>query len=168
MLEAQTETIDGTAFTISPLPAMKAFLMLQRLGKVLGPALARVAGAVKGDAVDGAGAADALVLLFSGLPPEELETIVRDLLAGSLVLGEGGKAAPLMTGGANGKGVFDVVFQGRMGTLFKLLAFAIRVNYRDFFDALSGKLGAVAAKMQRQFAGSSTSPAGPTPSPSGA
>src|SRR5262249_40615789 len=109
------------------------------------PALAKLAGVAKGGLgdlqVDALG--EAVGLLFEKLSDDELESITRELLAAATANG-----APLMP-------QFDLMLQGRIDTILKLLKFALEVNYGNFFHAL----GAVApgANLSR-FEGSNILP----------
>jgi hypothetical protein len=132
--------IDGHRYAVTQLPAMRALRLLNRLGRVAGPALATL--------VDGGAAAPgALGLaaegLFERLPDEELEAIVKELLASARA--DGKELLPQ----------FDLHFQGCMSTLFRVLSFALEANYGGFFADL---VAAGRAMQGSRSAASSTSP----------
>lgn len=134
MLKTESKEIDGRTYTVTVLPGLRAGKLLTRLGALVGPALARVTGAVKSDdEVAFAEAAGAIEALTGALKPEDFESIVRELLYSTSVDVEG-KAKPLFVG-ANGAN-FDMEMSGAMGTVFKLLAFAFTLNYGDFSTAV--------------------------------
>jgi hypothetical protein len=139
---SQTKTIGGRDYTVSQLPAMKAVKVLHRIGKALGPALARAFAALGGknaganlleidlSGIDAGEFAEAIAGLFRDLPEAELEKLIRDLLETCTVTDEEGKTGLLMK-------TFDVSMQGRMQDLFALLAFAFEVNFGNFSAALA-------------------------------
>lgn len=148
MREPQTKEIDGIAFTVRPLSGMKGTTFLPRLNKVLGPALGALA-ASRG-VLDASALKDALVALGDRLDEKEMEHIVRTLLGDcNFQPTDGSAGGALMS-------TFDIVMQGRPETVYKLLAFALEVNYSGFFPVLAS-LGA-----RFGAGGPSTSP---TPSP---
>jgi hypothetical protein len=104
------------------------------------------------------GKARALVRRQQGLAtssPAELRSLIEVLLESCVVTWEG-KTARLLP-------AFDVVMQGRLMTVFKLLAWALEENYADFFGVLKSGLAGLAAK-KMEFASmlqSASSPSGP-------
>lgn len=123
----------GEVFTVAQLPAMRGTKLLVRLGKALGPAFSSMTGDL--DKVAGA--------LFSGLSPDEAEGILRELFATTKV------------GTTDLMGVFDMTMQGQFKSLGKLIAFALEVQFGDFFGDL---VAAGKAAMGNHSEGSSTSP----------
>jgi hypothetical protein len=132
----QSRTIDGSTFTVQQLPAMQSVLLLHRLAKTMGGGLLKVlAGAGGGGgpkvdlrALDVDSLIPAMESFFDRFSEADLERLLRQLLETATVQGKGGEMALLP--------VFDVELQGKPMTVFKLLAFALEVNYRDFFSAL--------------------------------
>jgi len=115
-------TLGEVVVHVQQLPAMKAFRLLSRLGRDLGPALALFA---KGDA----GIEQGVRLLFEAVTPEELEAVTRELLQGAqleLQTADGRKLVDLLT-------VFDSEFRGEMGAILQVLVHAVTVNYGNFF-----------------------------------
>jgi hypothetical protein len=157
-LVRQERLIDGSTFSVTQLPAMRGVKMLNRLFRVLGPPAARALGGVnvaelasRGLAgLDVGALAEAVPLLADRLTEAELEALVRELLETATIDGR-----PLMP-------TFDLTMQGRVGTVLKLVGFALEVNYGSFFDVLGG--AARAATTASHSGGSSTSP---RPGPSG-
>lgn len=125
------ETINGNV-TVSMLPGMKAQTLFWEMTRHIGPSIIKVFEALErdqiarlqsGDASGVTGIAAATEMLCSKLTKQEFEYIRRELLA--LVHYEG---QPISK-------VADLIFQGKTFTLWRVLAFAIEVNYLDFFDA---------------------------------
>jgi hypothetical protein len=137
MKTTETRDIGGLTFAVSQLPARRALEMFGRLGKALGPAAFEAM--ARGASVDpdsnaldlAVSIAPALGSIFSRLPEGELTAITEALLE------------PATCNGVAIKPQLDLLFQGKILLLLKVLAFAVEVNYRDFFDAgreLSAKL----------------------------
>lgn len=141
----QTKDIDGLSFSVTKLPPMKSLRMLNRLRRCVGPALGKMLGAVGGKGLgdmDVSRIGEALEAL--NLPDQELEDITRELLAATFVTVDGktGQLLPQM----------DMVLLGKVGTLMKVLGFALVVNYGSFWQDLRALAPARAT--------------GPSPSPS--
>jgi len=135
LIKTEEKEIDGLRFSVTQLPGMRGLRMSVRLGKLLGPALARAAGAATGglaslDVSKLSGAVDAL---FEHLTEDEIESVTKALLESCLVTIEG-KTGPLMP-------MFDTVMGGKVATVYKLLRFAFEVNFGNFFGGLAA-LGA--------------------------
>lgn len=132
MLQKQQRDIGGTTFEVHQLPARRSLRLIARLGKVLGPVLTRVAGILREGGKVGdlqvEKLAPVLGGLFEALPPAEAESLFEEILASTHVV-KGGRPVPLWP-------VVDIELQGRTLDLFKVAAFALEVNYADFFDAL--------------------------------
>lgn len=154
MIVTQTKNIDGHDFTVTQLPGFRSMRMLNRLMRVLGPGLAKLAGEVQNAQrklpklrsvdqllnVDVSAFGEGLTELFAKLSDDELESITRALLEGTRV-----KSATITKGqDIELLPVFDVVMQGRVWTSLKLLVFAVEVNYGDFFASMGLRSGALA------------------------
>lgn len=110
------------------LPAMRAFRLLNRLAKLVGGSLGALRGV--GFKADVKHLAPILAELFDRLDPEETDALALQILGGTLVVANG-KAVSLHNADA-----IDGVFGGRLMTMLKVLAFALEVNYKDFFHEL--------------------------------
>lgn len=164
--EGQTETryFDelGGDVTVQKLPAMKAQLLWLRLARVAGPAIGKLVETLDGEKVrdfaagSGGGVngiGEALNLLVSRLTVEEFDQLRRELLQG------------VFFGGQPITKTADVVFMGKTLALWKVLAFALEVNFADFFG---GVRVAVAKFLARKPQNSATSPnTSPQPGPAG-
>lgn len=137
MLEPRSKTIDDLSFTLSPMPARRGLKMFTRLARVLGPALGQLGEGFKTGgslaAMDIAPLGAALGTAFGALDDTETDAIVNGLLDTCRVEVEG-KSIRFLD-------VMDALIAGRTEVLFKLLAWAVEVNYGGFFKGLLG-LGA--------------------------
>lgn len=127
--KTEKKTIDGLEFTTTQLPAMKGLALGTRLGRALGPALAKASGLA--GTQDVAELAPAIAALFSTLDGAEAQALTKDILISTQVEMEG-KLISL-----NSTEMIDHVFTGRLGALLQALRFALEVNFSDFFTALA-------------------------------
>jgi len=122
---------DGSSVLVktTQLPALRSFRLLARLGKLMGPAL----GSLKGIKLksDVASLVPALMRLSETLDPDEIESLASQVLEGTLVVSHG-RAVPLQS-----VDQINGVCAGDLMLLFKLMAFAVEVNFRDFFRGFS-------------------------------
>lgn len=110
------------------LPAMRAYKLICRLAKLFGSSLDSLRGV--GFKADVKNLLPVLTELFNNLDEDEAEKLALKILAGTLVVGNG-KAVGLTSADA-----IDGVFSGRLLMMLKVMAFALEVNYRDFFREL--------------------------------
>lgn len=150
-LKPAVKEIDGTSFAVEMLDVKTARAVLVRAARALGPALGELGKAAGSKGVLDVGtsiAAGALGKLTENLSEADLEFFCEAFRRKSRVHVEGGWI-PLQ----------DLVFTGRMGTMFKWLAFAFEVNFSDF---LAGALA-----MSRRPSEPQANAASPSPSPIG-
>lgn len=147
MQETQTKIIDGMEVSVSQLPARRAMKMFNRLGRVFGPALGKImASSPDGLKTMNIGAmGDAVAMLFEKFTDSEQDFIMNELLATAVVDNK-----PLMP-------IFDTMMRGKTLTVYKLLAFALEVNYGDFLGGLGGLKNWATPMAQSPFAVSTTS-----------
>lgn len=150
-MKPSTREIDGLRVTLSPLPARTANQWLVKLTGYLAPLVGAIAGAVKApeeaegfkleqaDVTDAglSGLGTALQATCSALKPAELDALFDAMLARCQVEVDGAIHEVV------GETAFNAVFTGRAATSWKVLAFALTENYRDFFG---GALGALLTK----------------------
>lgn len=170
-IQTREVEIRGRTFRVTQMTPMRSLKLLNKLGKVLGPALAR-AGAALGaggekpedllDAhIDFGAMGSALAALFQELADDaQFEHVLRGLLSGAVVVADE-KVQPLF--GADGTGssaVFDAVFADHPADAYKLALFSLEVNYSDFSDAIAAikgrVLAAVAKRAESGTSGSAT------------
>ena len=137
MREPQETEINGTIYTVRPLSGMRAVTFLPRLNKVLGPAIASL---IDAKGVTPEALRQALTSLGDRLDEKEMEAITRTLLADTTFQPKDG------TPGGELMKQFDLAMQGQPESAFKLLAFALEVNYAGFFPMLGQLVALGAAK----------------------
>src|SRR5690242_4438340 len=122
-MKTDEKEIDGILVKTVQLPAMRAFKLLARLVKAVGPALGvltKLDPSAQLDAVAGE-----LAGAFASLDADEAERLVPEILIKTTVFipGERGGSEKLLT-----KERIDEMFTGRLMTLFRVLGFALQVN----------------------------------------
>jgi hypothetical protein len=149
--------LGGNRFQVPPLPALRSFRLQPRIV----PVFAEVAGllfavlsksgielkdakvedilAVDTSALPVAEIVETTTRVCLKLPPNELELIVRELLDGATMDGK-----PLFMGSAAGD-PFNVFMQGRTLDTWRLLIFAVQVNFPDVFSRRGASGGATPA-----------------------
>ncbi len=128
MLKREDKEIDGLTYTSVQFPAMYGFGLLARLAKSIGPALASLSD-VNPD-TDLADVGPSLRNALGSLDPDEAQRLVLEILKCTSVL---------LTDATGGRRIeftdrvkIDEVFSGRLKTLFKVIGFALQVNFSDF------------------------------------
>lgn len=145
MLEQKTKSIDGITYRVSQVGGKRALKMFTTLAKMLAPALAKAAESMPTGGFKSLSTVDlsslnigtAVEALVDRLDEPKITEII-DTLAGVTECNDGGDKWPQLSG------VFDIHFAGKMSSLFKWLAFALEVQFGDFFDAfgsLAQKVG---------------------------
>lgn len=128
MLKKEIKIIDGETFELTQMMATASLRLLPRLGAAMGPALSKLSITSKDIGhLDLTMAGEAIAALTQKLTSDELDYIVQQLLYSLAVNGKPCEPGP-------GK-AFDIIFAGRTLLVFKLLKFALEVNYGDFFAA---------------------------------
>lgn len=142
MLKREDSSIDGMTFTVVQFPAMYGFGLLARLAKTIGPALTALSSVRDETQLTTLG--PVLHEALGALDPDEAQRLVLDVLKSTSVL------IPDATGGRklefSDRAKIDEVFSGRLTMLFKVIGFALRVNFSDFVLG-SGATGIVAPTM---------------------
>ena len=116
----EEKTINNTKYGIHLLPAMKAALIGQKLIKALVPVVGSYFDARTSDKLDGMKFSTLATILAENLDELELETLITEVVAKNLTV--------------NGQAVdFDTHFQGHVGVMFDVLAWAAEVNFKSLF-----------------------------------
>ena len=138
--DIQYKKIDGVEYICEMMPALLASSTLVRLVNMVGkPALVLAANAYSVMDASGEEGADSISFpdvirlgveqVFAGLSPNEAEIVLLALMSGvRCKVGE--SSADL-----NSKDVFNEHFRGRLLSAYKVWAWSLQCNYRDFIDA---------------------------------
>lgn len=121
--------IDGVLFRVSQLPFPKARSVALRLAKVMGPVLEAIPTLQGGPQA----ILSAIPKAIDSLSEKALEALEDDLAEGCSFSTDGGKKWPLMSNEAARHGLFE----GSFVLYAKWLAFAVEVNFADFFVAFA-------------------------------
>jgi len=137
-LKSESTVIDGIELMTTQLPGLDSFELLARLGKLFAPAIGALAPLLGGEggmdkllSSDVSTLGPALTLMFAQLGGGEAQSLARAIFV-STTARDGGKLIPLNT-----EGNINLVFSGSVKTLISAMAFVVKVNYADFFDAAS-------------------------------
>lgn len=135
-VRTESREIDGLKVIVTQLPAMRAFAVFARMGKILGPALSELSGVGMGD-LQNLGGKDIGVIgpflskLTAGLA-DDLDLALEVLKSVEVVM-DGKKFALLDEAAVNR------AFSGRFMAMLATLKFALEVNFADFLgDKLAG------------------------------
>ena len=139
MIETKEKEINGSLYSVTQMPAMRALRMQAKLGKILGASFALLCLAEANDKSEDGKEADektpeALKLLFLELDEKTFENIVLELMQG---VRKDGKELT--------KQVIDFEFSGNLNELYLLLWYILEVNYADFF-----REGSILSKLKNQ------------------
>lgn len=134
-VQTLTEEIDGVTFSTTTFSALSALGLLAVLTKHVGPVLS-VMGSMDPD-TDLASAANAELIArtlgpaLGALGPDIAQKLVLDILISSAAIIDG-KAIGFV--GKHASSNFNLVFTGRLKTMFKVVAWVLRSNYADFWS----------------------------------
>lgn len=127
MIKQQHEHIDGKQYTVTQFPAMRGFPIFLRFWKIVGPALAAMQAVNPNAEATWENLAPAIAGAFRDLDVGEATSFAVELLSGTSTVANGERLALDNETAING------AFGANLLTMFKVLAFAARVNFGDFF-----------------------------------
>lgn len=129
MVTTQERIIDGHTWAVTQLPPTRSLKLMARLLKIVGPALGQgLSAGADLDKADISAFGPAIEKLLLQLDGDTLDAVVKESLATARIDGQ-----EALVG-------FEVTFHGRLVELLKGVAFALEVNYSDFFGGLVGEL----------------------------
>lgn len=130
----EERAIGDCTYRVTQLTSEPARRLFVRLFNVLGPSIGQLTGAVKsGSAILDADLSGVFATLARDLTPDELEAVIKVLCDNKTIAYDHDGKWPKLD-----KKDFDFHFTGEVGKMFKVLAFAIEVNYRDFLGEIGG------------------------------
>ncbi len=121
-IDQKTRDIDGVKYTVTQFTATKSIRLMKRIVSLVGEPLFLFASGGS-EEVEAEGVRSAVATLVQRLDEEDIVELILDMLEG-VIAADGAEVAK----------DFDLRFAGKLGHMVNLLAFALEVQYRDFFD----------------------------------
>jgi hypothetical protein len=128
VIKQETRFIDDIQITTVQFAAMRGFTILGKLAKTIGPAISVLSGV--DPETDIISIAPALASALKDLDPEAATVLAAEVLSGTTAT-INNQPVPL-----NSDVNINLVFGGKLMTMFRTLAFALGVNYSDFFSGI--------------------------------
>lgn len=129
MIESRSKVINGSAYTVTQLPARRALRLKTRLVKMFGASFSAFISAMS-DPNSTITMSQIIELLTPRLDESEFESLMMQMLIG--VRKEGMEL---------NEGLIDVEFAGDLDSMFKVVWFVVEVNFANFFSMIGiGKL----------------------------
>jgi hypothetical protein len=145
----QKTVIDGVTFQVAPFMAVEGLRLKAHLVRTFGPAIGELLGGIDGQKVGGIadislggdGIAKGLEKLLEQLDESGFEALVKRLLTNVIAIWpEGGKSRSISFG-QDFETAMELVFLGRLFSIYPLIIFVLKVNYPDFFDKVVSGIG---------------------------
>ena len=148
----KTEVIDGVRFEVAPFRSTEALRFKVSLMKTLGPSIGQIMGVLEnglpqsgnfGDIkLDGDKLSKAIEKLMEQLGEDEFEALLRRMFQNvTAIITKDKKVLRLSFTESEFDHSMDMVFQGRLFTVYPVMLFVIRANYPDFFKKLASGIG---------------------------
>jgi hypothetical protein len=165
-LDAETKEIDGHTYKVMMLDPLVATDLLADIGQILAPTLGAIGGVLakeKGDTLnkmfDGFEADDdtnidaaiekAVVGFFQRFDKAKQRELIQTLAKVTVVVMPDGKEPRLQD-------TFQIHFRGRLKALYQWLAFALKVQFQDFFSGTDIGISRVVQKVAQATSSSPT------------
>lgn len=129
-LKHEEKEFDGIKFATTQYGAMRSLELLGKLAKTLGPAMGVLADSVDLEGDDFNRALPYIGVALRDLQPAEMTSLIKEILKGTTAtMTENGttKRMDLLD-----EKDINRVFDGRLSTMFKVVLFALKVNFADF------------------------------------
>jgi len=148
--------IDGVTFQVAPFMAVEGLRLKAYLVRTFGPALGEILGGIDGakikSVVDmnpgGEAIAKGLEKLFEQLNEDSFEALIKRLLTNVIAnWNEEGKNRSISFGN-DFETAMQLVFLGKLFSVYNLILFVLKVNYPDFFDKVVKGIG---QRIQKTF-----------------
>lgn len=146
--DCKTKTIDGTKYGVYMLPPKLARKMLVRIFQVLAPSAGEMFSRESEEVATVIG--PVLSSLADKLSDDDLDWMMSELAKVSTAEVAPSKEPFL-------EPLFDVHFRGRIAHMLKWFAFALEVQFSDFFDGSEGGLSGLLATIKAALASPSPS-----------
>jgi hypothetical protein len=145
----QKIVINGVTFQVAPFMAVEGLRLKAYLARTLGPALGEVLGgadvtkigSIADMSLGNSGLAKGLEKLLEQLTEDTFEALVKRLLASVIATWtEGGKSRSIHFE-QDFETAMQLVFLGKLFSIYELIIFVLKVNYPDFFDRVVRGIG---------------------------
>jgi hypothetical protein len=145
----QKTVIDGVTFQVAPFMAVEGLRLKAHLVRTFGPAIGELLGGIDGKKISGIGdiglggegIARGLEKLLEQLTEDAFEALVKRLLGNVIaVWSEGGKSRSIAFG-TDFETAMQLVFTGKLFSIYPLIIFVLKVNYPDFFGKVVSGIG---------------------------
>ena len=141
--------IEGVTFQVAPFMAVEGLRLKAHLVRTFGPALGELLGGIDAKAITsigelslgGNGIAKGLEKLLEQLDEDKFIDLVKRLLNNVIAIwSEGGKSRSISFG-QDFDTALQLVFIGKLFSIYELIVFVLKVNYPDFFDKVVSGIG---------------------------
>jgi hypothetical protein len=145
----QKIVIDGVTFQVAPFMAVEGLRLKAHLVRTFGPALGELLGGIDGQktgsiadiSLGGDGIAKGLKKLLEQLDEDKFIDLVKRLLNNVIAIWpEGGKSRSISFG-QDFETAMQLVFLGKLFSIYPLIIFVLKVNYPDFFGKVVKDIG---------------------------
>jgi hypothetical protein len=145
----QKTVIDGVDFRVAPFMAVEGLRLKAHLVRTFGPAVGELLGGIDGVKVGGIadvslggdGIAKGLEKLLEQLTEDAFEALVKRLLTNVIASWQEDGKNRSISFGQDFETAMQLVFLGRLFSIYELIIFVLKVNYPDFFDKVVGGIG---------------------------
>jgi len=152
--KVKKKTVDGVQFMVAPFPVTEALKIKMLLARTLGPTLGEMAGAVGGlknassigdMAVDGNALSGALEKLIGPLGEDQFLALIERLFqnVSAVYAPEGGSQTQISFGAGNFAVAMEVVFSGRIFSIYPVILLVLEANFPDFFGRVVRGIGSL-------------------------
>lgn len=151
MREPKTKKIDGIQFSVTPFPAIEAFKLKSYLIKKFAPAFSQILGMLNSIPEDGNFLdikfdsdiiTKAVKELIIQLDENEFADLLRRLLHNVCAkTNVDGKDLELYFTKDTFETSLDIIFSGKLFTVYPVLLFVLEANYPDFLGKVGGGIG---------------------------
>jgi hypothetical protein len=155
---AKEKVIDGVRFSVVPFQAVAALKLKAFLFKKLGPALGQALGTLKDGLpssgkisevkLDGQALSQAIEKLMMELGEVEFTDLIKRMLRNVTAFPErDGKVLTILFTDENFDAAMDIVFTGRLFSVYPVMLLVLEANFPDFFGKMALGIGQRIQKM---------------------
>jgi hypothetical protein len=145
----QKIVIDGVTFQAAPFMAVEGLRLKAHLVRTFGPALGELLGGIDGKTIagigelnlGGKGISKGLEKLLEQLDEDKFEALVKRLLVNVLAIWQEDGKSHSVSFGQDFDTAMELVFLGKLFSIYELIIFVLKVNYPDFFDKVVSGIG---------------------------